>query len=349
MKKIKKMELNHKYIIGTHIMFYEIDMAEEHIQSILNAIQTVDNKENIHVDLLFNISEYFEKIDTSKTTKEKLIEKFKQLVSMFDSSISYKIYDDNEPFTMVDYRRDLNYYNCKNYDYVIWGETDCLLPKEMFQSLETIKQYASQNGIHRYVTTFATRKMWDATWGVLEHVDMIDKPFIEKKLPDGSINPEVANNPYSIRYTMGIDEMDEINERYDELDLRILKKPHFDGSGLVLSSDLIKNGVNIPQSVVGHAVDDTNMMKMCSLIMKEQYVQFIVKNILKVHNREHPKKRRYCLQMDSDKVCTQEKGPNQRGKWYELLKQMANINLNNVGDNQNKFYDYEDFKKEMKK
>ena len=65
------MELNHKYIIGTHIMFYEIDMAEEHIQSILNAIQTVDNKENIHVDLFFNVSEYFEKIDTSKITKEK--------------------------------------------------------------------------------------------------------------------------------------------------------------------------------------------------------------------------------------------------------------------------------------
>ena len=98
--------------------------------------------------------------------------------------------------------------------------------------------------------------------------------------------------------------MNEINERYDELDLRILKKPHFDGSGLILSSDLIKNGVNIPQSVVGHAVDDTNMMKMCSLIMKDQYVQFIVKNILKVHNREHPKKRRYCLQMDSDQVLS---------------------------------------------
>ena len=53
--------------------------------------------------------------------------------------------------------------------------------------------------------------------------------------------------------------------------------------------------------------------------------------------------------MDSDKVCTQEKGPNQRGKWYEILKQMANINLNNVGSNQNRFFNYEDFKKEMKK
>ena len=87
-------------------MFYEIDMAEEHIQSILNAIETIKNKENVHVDLLFNISEYFEKIDKSLTTKEELINKFKRLVDMFDTSISYKIYDDNEPLTMVDYRRD---------------------------------------------------------------------------------------------------------------------------------------------------------------------------------------------------------------------------------------------------
>ena len=71
------------------------------------------------------------------------------------------------------------------YDYVIWGETDCLLPREMFNALEMIKDYANKNNIHRYVTTFATRKMWDASWGVLEHVDMMDKPFIEKKLPDG--------------------------------------------------------------------------------------------------------------------------------------------------------------------
>lgn len=38
------MEIKHQYIIGTHIMFYEIDMAEEHIQSIINAVETVDNK-----------------------------------------------------------------------------------------------------------------------------------------------------------------------------------------------------------------------------------------------------------------------------------------------------------------
>ena len=70
------MKIDHKYIIGTHIMFYEIDMAEEHIQSIINAVETVDNKENIQVDLFFNISEYFERIDTSKISKQGLLDKF---------------------------------------------------------------------------------------------------------------------------------------------------------------------------------------------------------------------------------------------------------------------------------
>ena len=51
------MNLKHKYIIGTHIMFYEIDMAVEHAQSIINAVDTIDNKENVTIELFFNISE----------------------------------------------------------------------------------------------------------------------------------------------------------------------------------------------------------------------------------------------------------------------------------------------------
>ena len=64
------MNLKHKYIIGTHIMFYEIDMAEEHIQSIINAVNRVANPENVTIDLLYNVSEYFEKIDTKVISKD---------------------------------------------------------------------------------------------------------------------------------------------------------------------------------------------------------------------------------------------------------------------------------------
>ena len=62
------MRLENKYIIGTHIMFFEIDMVKEHIQSINNALDTVDNKENVRVDLFFNISEYFERVNLKQTT-----------------------------------------------------------------------------------------------------------------------------------------------------------------------------------------------------------------------------------------------------------------------------------------
>ena len=66
---------------------------------------------------------------------------------------------------------------------------------------------------------------------------------------------------------MSIDEMNDINKKADELDLHILRHPQFDGSILVLSSDLLKNGVNVPRCILGHAVDDTSMMSSCSQIM----------------------------------------------------------------------------------
>ena len=120
------IKLNNKYIIGTHIMFYEIEMVKDHIQSLINAINTVENKQNISIDLFYNISEYFEKIDRDKISKEKLIEKFLKLVKLIENTgcnVTYKIYEDNEnPITMVDYRRDLNYHGCVDNDYVIWGE-----------------------------------------------------------------------------------------------------------------------------------------------------------------------------------------------------------------------------------
>ena len=331
-------------------MFYEIDMAEEHIQSILNAIQTVDNKENIQIDLFFNISEYFEKIDTSKTSKEELLDKFQMLCFQLYKSnckVNEVIYDSNEPFTMVDYRRDLNYNNCKEYDYVIWGETDCLIPKEIFQSLEQIKEYANSNNIHKFVTTFAVRKMWDPSWKALEHPEFTNKPYYETKLPDGTRDDRAFNEPHSIRYTMSIDEMNAINLKSTEFSIGILQKPQFDGSCLVLSSDLLKNGVNIPHCIMGHLVDDTSMMYSCKQIMGQNYVQFIVQNILKVHNRQHPKKRLYALDMDGERSLS-DATHDKKGDWFYKMRELVHYNLGHFGPSQSRFNTYKDFKKIIK-
>jgi len=339
------MKIENKYIIGTHIMFYEIDMAIDHIESINNALSTVDNVDNVRVDLFFNISEYFEKIDTSKTSYDELVKKFKDLVDSINCKCTYKIYDEMKPFTMVDYRRDLNYFGCVDNDYVIWGESDCLLPKELFQSLEQIKQYASQNNIHRYVTTFAVRKMWDDSWKPLEHVDMTDKPVHEKHIPGTRTkNPEAYSQPYSIRYTMGNEEMNTINSKVEDFDVRILTHPQFDGSGLVLSSDLLKNGVNVPRCIMGHLVDDTSMMYSCKQIMGNSYIQFVVKNILKVHNREHPKKRMYALDMNSDRELSRV-GEEKKGDWFYKMRDLVHQNLGTFGPHQSRFNTYNDFER----
>ena len=51
------MKLKNKYIIGTHVMFYEIKALPELIQSYKNAMDLVENKENVTFELFFNSSE----------------------------------------------------------------------------------------------------------------------------------------------------------------------------------------------------------------------------------------------------------------------------------------------------
>lgn len=339
------VKLNNKYILGTHVMFFEIDMVGEHIQSIINAVNTVENPENITIELFFNISEYFEKIDTSLTSKDKLINKFKSLlIPLKETGVDVRevIYDEHRPYAQIDYRRDLNYNNCNYYDYIIWGESDCLHPKEMFLALEQIKDYANQNNIHRFVTTFGVRKMWDNSWTILEHNEFTDKPYHSPRT-----EPELAvTKPYSIRYNMSIDEMDEINNKAEQFDIKVLNYPKFDGSGLVLSSDLIKNNVNVPRCIIGHQVDDTSMMASCAQIMGKAYIQFVVKNILKVHNRNHTKKRLYALDMDNATSLSKTEGA-RNSDWFKELNTMAKTNLNNFGPSQAKYFGYDDFEEKM--
>ena len=64
------MNLNKKYIIGTHVMFYEIEMISEFVDSVINSCELIDNKTNVTVDLFFNMSEFFERIDVFPGLKE---------------------------------------------------------------------------------------------------------------------------------------------------------------------------------------------------------------------------------------------------------------------------------------
>jgi len=341
------MNIKNKYIIGTHVMFYEVEIFSEFVDSLIQATNQVANIENVMVKFMFNFSECLEKIDTSLISKDELKQKFMDEIEKLrshDIQVRYNFYEDEKLYTIANYRRDFNYFNCDDYDYLIWGETDALFPKEIFQALEAIKDYANSNGVYRFTTFFATRKMWDESWKVLEHPKFTDKPYYETKLPDGSRDDRAFNEPHSIRYTMSLEEMNEINSEAKEFDIQILKQPRFNGCGLVISSDLIKAGANIHRGIFGIVAEDTAFQHSCQQIMGEQYVQFVVKNILLVHNRNHPNKRNYALDMDSDRVTTQDF----KGDWFIKLRDLCNKNLNLIGQGQQQFLSFEkDFLKEI--
>ena len=71
------MKLNNKYVIGTNVMWFEIEMYEDFIAGMINLLDNdIENKENITIDLCLNLSQHLEKMDTDKITEQKVIEKF---------------------------------------------------------------------------------------------------------------------------------------------------------------------------------------------------------------------------------------------------------------------------------
>ena len=331
------MKLKNKYIIGTHVMFYEIEALKDLIQSYKNAIDEVENKENVTFELFFNMSEYFESIDTDQIKKTELTTKFLDIIDDLKNNgypITYKIYFNKKPYSIGSYRRDLNDEGCEDNDFVIWGETDMLFPKEMFQSIEAVSEYAKQQNIHRYCLTFATRKMWGDDWKVLEHNNFINSKFTEMH------DNLWQNDPSSIWYTMSIEEMNKINETVEDFDINMIDYPRFDGSGLVISTDLIQNGINIPRAVWACG-EDTAFQNMIKIIMGKSYKQFVIKNILKVHNRNHPHKREYVKGEGDMKGKSVKLKRNTNQKWQKVHK-LSESNLYNLGPNQNRFNKFND-------
>ena len=340
------MNLKNKYAIGCHVMFYEIEILEEYLSSVKKSLEIVDNPENIIVDLFFNISEFFEEIDTDTTSKKELINKFNSMcsdMSKLGVLVKSQVYEQNKPYCIADYRRDFNYKWCNVVDYLIWGESDCLVPNELFHCLDGVKDYANSQGIYRYTLTFAVRKMWDESWKLLEHPKFTDKPYYDMDTEEDT--RKALTSPWSIRYTMSQKEMEEVNKGVDEYDINMLNIPKFDGSGLVISSDLVRGGVNLPPAVsmVG---DDTSFMAMCQKLMGNDYRQFVIKNILKVHNRNHPNKRLYVKNEDETKSTHFKRRDN---NWYQTISEMSKGNLNKLFGGQVKFKTYGEFKDEIKK
>lgn len=326
------MKLKKTYKIGTMVMFYEVVAIEDFVNSILTATADIENKENITVEFTLNISQYSEKLDESIKTKSELITLFTNtcITPLRNTGLNttYNIYEnDDRLYSIGSYRRDLNYSSCLDYDFIVWGESDCMMPKEYFNVLEQIAYLTEENKINRYCVTFATRKMWDESWAVLEHNGFTSKTFKQ------STDPSVSTDPSSIWYYMSQKEMNALNAKAEEYDLRILDFPRFDGSLLTISKDLLLNGINIPPAVQGTG-EDTAFQKAITTHMGSAYRQIVVKNILKVHNRNHPKKRYFIAGEDSESSPRDRRSNNTA---FDNIHKTSYHNLSIIGSSQEKF------------
>ena len=321
------MKLNNKIAIGCLVQWYEIELVEEYLTSLRNAVHEISNRENILIDFTFNINEDLEKLDTSKTTMTEINKRFDKMVRENLSNCNYTIFrNEMNIYTIADYRRDFNNQYCTQSDILMWGESDSLIPRQTFQILDNLHSSVKEK-TPKYVSFFGTCKMWDDSWLPIEHTEFTDKPFV-----DGD-----TENWWSLRYNMNIDEMNAFNDKVEDLDVKVIHQYKFNGCGLVMSSELVKSGVNIPKSSF-FIHEDTAFMLQLQQMFQGKIPQYVIKNILLVHNRKHTKKRSYIKgELKTDDVS----GGRLRHDWYKRASDMSHHNCYNMF-NQSKTYNWKD-------
>ena len=171
--------------------------------------------------------------------------------------------------------------------------------------------------------------MWDSSWDPLVHVDYRDIKFVDDD--KGHLNPNQAKSP------MSIEKMNEINARTDEFDFSYIQHPKISGACLVLSSDLIKSGVNVPPCLLYN--DDEGLSIMSHKLMGQNFIQFVCQNLLHIHARRHPQKRVYVKDEDNPYSFI-----NQKNNSFQQFLNLSKYNINVLGSGQGKFKEYNDLK-----
>ena len=300
-----------KFAIGCLVQWYEIEILPEYIDTLLEAVDAYD-RDSVLIDIKLVTNQELEQIDNP----DRLI----YILSQFDKQVErlegYRanVFIDKSLVTIADYRREFNTKYCELADVLVWGETDMLVPKQAFIALNNLHQNVNTP---KYLATFAICKMWDDSWKPLEHIDFTDKPFIEGD----------TTNWWSLRYTMTADEMNAINSKVESLDVSVVSPHKYNGCGLIISSEVIKAGVNIPQSVF-FIHEDTAFMLMSQKVLGN-IPQYHFRNILVVHNRKHPDKRMYIAGEENiDKTNTG--ALRQAHNWYLPANKMCEENCYNI-------------------
>lgn len=306
-----------KFAIGCLVQWYEVEMVSEYIETLNDAINEYDG--NVLVDVTLVMNQDLEKTSLDRLEFLNIKDRVKRL---FGKNVNYR--DTTQLHTIADYRREFNERYSDEVDVLVWGESDMLVPKQMFTSLDTLHQNVDTP---KYLATFGICKMWDSSWKPLEHPEFTDKPFIEGD----------SENWWNIPYTMNKDEMNQFNDKVTDLDVSIISPHKFNGCGLVISSEVVRAGVNIPKSVF-FIHEDTSFMMMTQKVLGN-IPQYHFRNMLLVHNRKNPKKRMYVLNEDSDGYVDDNRKKN---GWYNTANKFCEQNVYNLFNPNYKSYNWND-------
>jgi len=236
-------------------------MLNETFDAIMTALKHA--KQPTEIRLCINMQTYLEEPIEGKP--EDMVAKFADHPLMKIANIVYKTNDDSF-YNIADWRREA--YNKDGY--TCWGESDALLPEEYFHVIENL------NIKEPHYLSFGSRKMWEPSWAKIEHKELKNLEY--KK--NGRSAPEPLNWDDYIK----LDQLHEFNRKQKKIEIIKLKAPKIDGSLLVLSEGLPPF---IPENM--HFVEEDT----CSQhsFEKNGIKQYLVGNILKGHNYNHPLKR----------------------------------------------------------
>lgn len=318
-----------KFAIGCLVQWYELKIISEYISSIRAAIENY-SKDEVVIDFAIVMGEQLEKFDG---TSEEFLMVYHDMIKTinvlnlegFNVNVNYI---DKYIHSIADYRREFNEKYCEDVDVLVWGESDMLAPKQMFIVLDQLHQQVSTQ-TPKYLSFFGGCKMWDDSWKMLEHPDFTDKPFIEGD----------TENWWSLRYTMSEEEMDAINAKTQQPEVVVLPQHKFNGCGLVISSEVVKAGANIPRGMF-FVHEDTAMMLMTNRLLGN-IPQYVIRNILLVHNRKHHSKR-YRVRGEAGIDPTNTGLLREQHDWYKKAYEASSDNLANLFNPQYKFKTWDD-------
>lgn len=315
------MTLEKTYVFGCLIQGYEVEMLDEHLQSCKMMLEEIDNPENVHFDFCINLQEHFEKYENPRKTEIRIVDAIMRFASPDTFHVNWYVCSGNAPdyfYNIASYRRDLCHNWANKVDFVCWSETDSLWPK---QTLNIVDQIASADDVvPKFLLTFAYRLNWDASWAKLVHP-------IFRSVKYEETDEFIFTNEASEKAYMPLSRMDAINDiPVEEIAVEAFSQPKADGSCLVISSELIRSGVNIPLGLI-HCGEDESLCRMAKLVMGDEFVQYHVSNILRVHNRRHPRKRTGILNENNPKGLCSAKD---KGSWWDALEQTSKFNLEHL-------------------